>query len=76
MTKWWDPSFDPMEELIHSRNRIHQLEANERALINAQNDLGSAVKQLVEQHNEVLFVLGNHKREIEQLKHLIDPRNK
>lgn len=71
MTKWWEPSFDPMEELILQRSKITQVENNQRALVNAQNDLGHAVKELIEQNNQLVSALHNHKREIEQLKRLI-----
>jgi hypothetical protein len=70
MNNWWQPSFDPMEELIVSRNKILQLEVNERALVQAQNQLGQAYKDLITQHNDVIEALHNHKREIEQLKNL------
>lgn len=33
MNNWWQPSFDPMEELIVSRNKILQLEVNEPMLV-------------------------------------------
>ncbi len=68
MSEWWQPSFDPMEELINSRHRIKALEHNQRELIKAQNDLGSSMKELVIQHNELIGALQNHKREIERLK--------
>lgn len=72
MTQYWQPSFDPMEELINSRNRIRQLEVNQRELVNVQNELGAAVKDLVLQHNELIIVVKTHKQEIQRLRKELD----
>lgn len=69
---FWQPSFDPMEELITQRQRINQLEQNQRSLIQAQNEIGSAMKDLVLQHNELVGALQNHKNQINLLKQQIE----
>jgi hypothetical protein len=69
MTKpFWSPSFDPMDALIKLNRRVSLLEQNQQALIQAQNDLGESMAQLVHQHNEIIQIIKEN-RNFKEEKH-------
>ena len=59
MSHWIDPSFDPLEELHQTKQKLALLEANFLQLVMAHNQQSDLIKQIYSQNTQLLDMWNN-----------------